>query len=505
VSDPATGGTAPIGALPPDPDLARRPVLLACLATALVPFASTSVAVALPGIRRSFALSVGTAVLLVTGYLVVTAAVQPVVGVLGDRWGRRRALGIGIAGFGLASGLAAAAPVFPALVAARCVQAVAGSLALVNAAALVRTSVPARSRGRAYGLLGTVATGSAAAGPPVGGAAAALLGWRGVFLAVLPLVVAAGTASGAATPRPGSSTARPAPPGAGGRLDVLGAALLLASLAAFSGVLTAASESAGAGVLAVAGGILALAVPAFVAVERRARAPVLDLTVLRIPAVRAAGTAVAAANFTVYTMLLAIPLLLARRADVRGEAADGSSLHAGLLVMPLLVGTAVAALIGGLVADRLGRRIPAVAGHVLLGLACAGLVRSGLDGGTSGTVALLAAAGVGQGLAAPSVQAAGAEALPPERSGLASGVWSLGRYLGSITGAGLLALVTSGTGHGVFVAATVAAAVAVLAAVALPSGRDPADGVHQAERPRQDEPSPDPGAGPRKGSRLPAV
>ncbi|MCU1604172.1 MAG: transporter, family, methylenomycin resistance protein, partial [Modestobacter sp.] len=82
--------------------------------------------------------------------------------------------------------------------------------------------------------------------------------------------------------------------------------------------------------------------------------------------------------------------------------------------------------------------------------------------------ALLGACGAGQGLAASAVQTAGLEALPPERAGLASGVWSTCRYLGSITGSGLLAvLVSGGSGTGVFALAAVGGALSTAAAAAL--------------------------------------
>jgi DHA2 family methylenomycin A resistance protein-like MFS transporter len=92
--------------------------------------------------------------------------------------------------------------------------------------------------------------------------------------------------------------------------------------------------------------------------------------------------------------------------------------------------------------------------------------------------ALLATCGVGQGLAAAAVQAAGLEALPPERAGLASGVWSTCRYLGSITGSSLLAfLVAGGSSAGVFVLAAVGGALSAGAAAALPPWTGGAPGV----------------------------
>jgi DHA2 family methylenomycin A resistance protein-like MFS transporter len=445
-----------------EPANARPLLIVACLATVLVPYSSTSIAVALPGVRHAFGLSVGTALLLVAAYLVVTAGVQPLAGGLGDRFGRLRLLTFGVLGFGIATLFAAAAPDFAVLVVSRCLQAVAGSLALVNAAALLRATLPAEARGRAYGLLGAVAVASAAAGPPVGALAVGLLGWRGVFVSALPLVVVAAAAVVMLPPGVADAVAD-ARPTASGTIDLLGAGLLLATLAGLSGSLSLLARGTSTPVLLLVLAAFGTALLAFGSIERRHPRPVLDLRVLRVPAVAVAATAVGAANFAVYTILLALPILLDRSGGAR-------PVHAGLLLAPLLVGSAIAAPLGGLLADRRGRRRPAVLGHVLMAFSAAGLVPVGLTHPLL-TVPLLGLMGIGQGLAAPALQAAGTDALPAERSGLASGVWSLGRYLGSIVGASVLPALTRGEGRPVFIAATVAGLLATGAAVALPAVR----------------------------------
>jgi DHA2 family methylenomycin A resistance protein-like MFS transporter len=118
-------------------------VAAACLVTTLVPLGSTSVAVGLPAIDAALDAGVGGVVALVTAYLVVTAAAQTIAGALGDRWGRRRCALLGTVGFGVCAALAAAAPALLVVGAARCAQAAFGALALMNAAATVRTAVPA--------------------------------------------------------------------------------------------------------------------------------------------------------------------------------------------------------------------------------------------------------------------------------------------------------------------------------------------------------------------------
>ncbi len=438
----------------------RRLLLSVCLATTLVPLSSTMIAVALPDLREDFGLSVSGAVWMVSAYLIVTAAAQPVAGSLGDRIGRRRLVLGGIVGFGVASLAVAAAPVYAVAVVARCLQAVCGALALVNAAATVRTALPADRRGRSFGLIGMSATLAAASGPPLGSLAVALAGWRGTFLAVLPLVLLALVATSRWLPGDPPRAAAPAR-----RFDLAGALLLLLTLGGAAVLINRLAEglpliaAVALGAATVAGGL------AFAAVERGHPAPVLDLAVLRVRAVAFAGVAIGAANLAMYLILLAVPLLI--------EGHD--TVSAGALLAPMLFGAALVAPIGGRLSDRLGRRTPALAGNILLAVAMLAMVPVDLHAHAGVTAALLGVAGVGLGLSTAAIQTAGAEALPAAQAGVAAGVSSSCRYLGSILGTSLLALlIHSGTGRPVF---AVAAAAAVLSAVAAAGlGRRPASG-----------------------------
>lgn len=438
----------------------RRLLFAACLATTLVPLSSTMVAVALPDLRADFDLSVSAAVWLVNAYLVVTAAAQLVAGGLGDRLGRRRLAILGVAGFGVFAGLAAAAPVYPAAIAARCLQAVFGALAIVNVAAAVRTAVPGHRRGRAFGLVGASATLAAASGPPIGGIAVAWAGWRGTFLMILPLVALALLAVVRWLP------ADPAPAPVEGRtgmlrrFDPVGAVLLLTTLATAAVLVNRLSEDTPLAVDISLGVAMVLAALAFVRVERRHPAPVLQLSVLRVPALAFSVTAIAMGNLAMYLVLLAVPLLVE----------EGGS-HAGVILAPMLFGAAVFAPIGGRLADRFGRRAPAVVGNALIAAAFGGLAPLDLADRPVLTAVLLGAAGVGLGLSTAAVQTAGAEALPAEQAGLASGISSSARYLGSILGTSLLALlVSTGTGERVFTVAAVAGAIAAAASLRIVGG-----------------------------------
>jgi DHA2 family methylenomycin A resistance protein-like MFS transporter len=193
--------------------------------------------------------------------------------------------------------------------------------------------------------------------------------------------------------------------------------------------------------------------------ERRHPAPVLDMSVLRVRAVAAAGVAIGASNLAMYLVLLAVPLLV-----------SGGPSRAGVILAPMLFGAALCAPFGGRLADRFGRRAPAVLGNALLAVAMLGLTGVDLAAQPLPTALLLGLAGIGLGLSTAAMQTAGAEALPAAQAGVAAGLSSSARYLGSILGTSLLALlVRGGTGHAVFAVAAAAATVSLVAALGMAS------------------------------------
>jgi DHA2 family methylenomycin A resistance protein-like MFS transporter len=195
--------------------------------------------------------------------------------------------------------------------------------------------------------------------------------------------------------------------------------------------------------------------------------PVINPAFLRIRAFAAATSGVALSNMSFYTLLIALPLVLASNF---GWSAAAIGLGLTLLTGPMII----FAPIGGRLADRLGRRAPAVAGLTIATVALAMLAILG-DGSTSAMLAMSLVAGAGFGLALASHQAAAVEAVPASQAGAASGVFSTGRYLGSILGSLFLAtlLVTAVDGvttgfRAVIIMSAVAALLATVASVGLP-------------------------------------
>lgn len=451
---------------------AERAVLVAvALGALLAPLNSTMIAVALPDIVEGFDSSVGTVGWLVTSYLLALAVVQPVAGKLGDRHGRRPFVIGGLAVFGVASLGAALAPSLPFLIGFRVAQAVSGAVVFPNGAGLIRELIPASRRGGAFGIVGGSIALAAGLGPLIGGVLVGLGGWRAIFLVNVPFVVAALAIAWRAVPRSPGVVPETA-------FDWLGATLLAAVLGGSAALVI---ESARAP-LALAPGIPVLLVLAafFVRRELRHADPVFQPRFFTIRPFAAANAGISSSNLAFYTVLLATPLLLTRHLH-------WSSLQIGVALALLSAPMVIFSPVGGRLADRYGRRMPAVAGCIAL---TAGLVPLAIAPGL-GTYALLPCLllmGSGVGLSSAGLQASAIEALEPTHAGVAAGLFSTSRYVGSFAGSIALArLLDDGRGlagfHAVFVIALVAAVVSVLVTLALPTRRASGRGEQWAARP----------------------
>ncbi len=184
---------------------------------------------------------------------------------------------------------------------------------------------------------------------------------------------------------------------------------------------------------------------------------------LRVPEFAAATGAVALSNLAMYGTLLAVPVVLSERPG-------WSATDAGLALAMLSVAMVAVAPFGGRLADRLGHRTPAVAGLSLLVVATAVLAAMGGAPGAVGLAAALLLGGIGLGLSGAAIQTAAMESVQQRHAGVAAGLYSTGRYAGSIVSAGLLTLLLAGgSGHAslFFAVTAIAAAGAVLLALRL--------------------------------------
>lgn len=401
-----------------------RLVAAVALSAALAPLNSTMIAVVLPEMQRRFAIDSGALrQALVTSYLLTSIVLQAIGGKAGDRIGHRRALAVGQVVFATAATLAYLLPFLAVVCAARIAMAAAGAIIVPSAMALLRSELPARIRGRAFGAFGSTMALAAALGPKVGGALVGHFGWRAIFLANVPvLALAALLAHFRAGPTPNTEARRRA------RFDLPGALLLGLSL----GLCVVGSDRASLRWLLLPG---ALGFVPFVLWERRAADPLVDFGLFKRTTFMGGSLIIAFQNLAMYSLLFELPQMASRLFGARPRDV-GSALFAMMAAM------VVSAPVSGRLSERFGARSLAVIGCLcaLLGML---KFRFSAFAVLSDAVVPLSLLGLGLGLTSAPAQAAALSAVPKEKSGMAAGLTSTLRYVGGMAGLSVLGLVLS--------------------------------------------------------------
>ncbi|HEX8051854.1 MAG TPA: MFS transporter [Thermoleophilaceae bacterium] len=398
-------------------------VLLASLGTSIAN-------VALPTLTQAFGASFQGAQWVVLAYLLASTTVIVSVGRLGDITGRRRLLVVGIAVFTVASALCAAAPTLPALIAARAAQGLGAAIMLALAMALVSEAVPKARTGSAMGLLGTMSAIGTALGPSLGGLLIGALGWRSIFLVMVPASAVAGLLAHRHVPAD-----RRVPKRARAAFDNRGTVLLALTLASYTLAMTVGRGRFGAlnaALLTAA----AVGVALFALAQARTRSPLIRPALLRSTRLSAGLATSALVSTVMMTTLVVGPFYLTGALGL-GAAAVG-------LVMT--IGPVVAALTGvpgGRIADRFGARRTTVAG--LTGIAAGSLALAAIPttldvaGYIAPIVVITASYAIFQTANNTSVMTGAGS----DQRGVTSGMLNLSRNLGLITGASVMGAVFS--------------------------------------------------------------
>jgi EmrB/QacA subfamily drug resistance transporter len=378
-----------------------------------------SLNVALPAISSALGEDLGGVQWAIAVYLLVQVALLPVCGALADWAGHRTVYLAGLAFFTASAIIAATALTLPHLLVGRALQGVGAALLLAGAPALIVATLPSEQRGRALGYVGATQAAGQIAGPTVGGALVDLFGWAAIFTIRVPVGLVLLVLSWFLLPA--AYTRRGEPLDSAGALTLgLGATALLYGLSRLAN-----QGLAFEAVAALAGGALALI--AFVALERRAQHPLLPFGLLRAPVFAALNLSWVLAWTAVFGIWLVFPFFLARALGLPAGPA-------GALLAIVALGMTLAPVPFGAWADRCGPRLPGIVGLLLI-IAGLGLLAR-LDGTAPWPLVALALALVGCGIGgfqSPN-NALLMHAVGPRELGVGSGVIALGRNLGVVTG-----------------------------------------------------------------------
>jgi EmrB/QacA subfamily drug resistance transporter len=392
--------------------------------------------VAIPSMQTGLDTRASTVQWVVSGYALAFGLTLVAGGRLGDAFGRRRMMLVGLCGFVLSSAAVGFAPNVALVIAARLAQGASAGLLTPQNSGLIQQLFRGRERARAFGMFGFTVSVSSATGPVLGGLILQLAGadgWRWLFWVNVPIGLVAMVAVLALVPRRDPATIDRTQ----ARIDVPGALLLGATVVLLLYPVVSI-ESDARWPLALLP-LVPVCGWAFLRWERHVAArglpPLLDIELLRRLPGYGNGVAVGTLYFTGFTGLLLVLSVYLQ---------DGlrlTPLQAGLLMMPFAVGSAVSAPISGRFVSDMGRKITVGALVVTMGgVLVVALLAPISDAGTVWLVLVpaLLLAGLGGGAVVSPNMTLSLDEVPPRMGGAAGGALQTGQRIGSSIGAALL-------------------------------------------------------------------
>jgi EmrB/QacA subfamily drug resistance transporter len=421
--------SAPVAVPQTPPDAAYRWKVLGVVmvGTLMSTLDSSIVNVCLPNMMSSFGASVDEIEWVITGYMLGFSTFMPLTVWLRDRLGHRALFLLALAVFTLGSLLCGIAWSLPVLVVARIIQAFGGGAITPTGMAMIAEVFPPAERGRALGIWGVGVIVGPAIGPTLGGYLTDAFGWRAIFDVNLPFG-AFGLLAAARVLR------RDRPHGAARRpFDVAGFVLLTTFLVALLlGLSKGNSEGWTSRYVTICALVAAFSLPAFVLVESVVECGILDLGLLRNGQLSIALAVTAMRSVALYGGTFLLPVFLQTHMGL-DEIRTGKLLLPGALVIGAVMPLA------GRIADRIGARIPTVAGLLLVAFFM--FSYRDLDSVTStwGVLWPTLVRGLGLGLLVTPVMTAAINAVPTARAGMASSMLNLTQQVAGSVGIAALA------------------------------------------------------------------
>jgi EmrB/QacA subfamily drug resistance transporter len=349
-----------------------------------------------------------------SAYLLTSTASVPIWGRLSDLYGRRRMYLFGVVAFLLGSAACGAATSMLLLIAARAVQGLGAGAIIPISQAVIGELYTLDERPRMQAVFSGMWGVASIAGPLIGGYITDALSWRWVFLINLPLGLLALVVIAGAYPANRGRTSV--------RVDWLGAALLFAGI---SLLLIGLGGDAGNRALWLVAGLAVVAIFAYV--ERRVPEPILSLDLLRTPVIARSFAVVFLSGFALFGGIAFIPLFVQA---VQG----GTATEAGQVLTPLFLGWVAMSVLGARATVRIGYRVVAMTGSVLMALGFFGLVALHSDSGRLLLYGACFLAGCGMGCIMMSLLLAVQHGVPRTQLGVATSLNQFSRSIGAAVG-----------------------------------------------------------------------
>jgi EmrB/QacA subfamily drug resistance transporter len=403
-------------------DYSRKWYVMAAVAMGifLATIDGSIVNVALPTLVRSFDTEFAVVQWVVLAYLLTVTTLMLSTGRLGDMIGKKPLYAAGFVIFTLGSVLCGLSPTVHWLIGSRVLQAVGAAMMMALGMAIVTEAFPPSERGKALGISGSMVSVGIVVGPVLGGLLIGVLSWHWIFFVNLPIGIAGTWMAVRFVPA--------LQPAGGQRFDVPGALTLFVSLMALLMALTLGQQRSFTepAILALFA-VWLVTLVSFLAIERKSRQPMIDLNLFknRLFSINLI-TAFIIFICTSGTIIL-MPFYLE---NVLGY--DPSSVGFLLAIVPIAVG--ITAPISGALSDRLGTRPITVAGLFMLLIGFFAVSTLSVETTPLGYISRFLPIGIGIGIFQSPNNSAVMGAVPRTRLGVVSGLLSITRTLGQITG-----------------------------------------------------------------------
>ena len=385
---------------------------------------NTVVNVALPSIQRELGMQLSELEWIVSGYALTFAALMLIGGKLADAYGRRLIFVVGIAVFTLASLACGLASSGEALIAARVAQGVGAALMNPATLSIIAVTFPPRQRGTAIGIWAGTSALALALGPLIGGLLTEHASWNWIFFVNVPIGVLGIAASFLLIDESRDESHE--------RLDLPGLATSGLGLFALTyGLIEANNYGWGSVRIVGAFVVAAVSLTGFILLERRQRAPMLDLTLFRNRTYVGANLAMLLVALAMFGVFFFVSLYMQ---NVLGY----SAVEAGAAFLPMTLLIIVIAPLAGRASDRWGSRWLITGGMVLLAAQLAYFSQLSDDATFWVLLPALVLGGFGMSMTMTPSSAAAMRAVPVEKAGIGSAVLNACRQVGGSTGIALM-------------------------------------------------------------------
>lgn len=400
-------------------------LFIVSLGTVLSGYVSSSLDIALSNIMNTFGFTMDTVTWVLLSYMIPYGATLPIMGKLGDQFGRKKMYVGGLILFTVATMMVGLSWSSVTVIIFRILQGIGAAMFFPNAMALVADAFPPNERGQAMGMWGALAASGAALGPTIGGYIVEYLNWRMLFNSIVP-IAAVGIILAITVLRESEVNNTSV------KIDYFGGLLLVSSLSSLIIMLNRGGKEGWTSLYIVSLFIVMIvSMVAFILVESRIKDPLVDIGLFKNPTFVAANIVGFLTFMALMGGLFLIPFFLR---NILGY----TPIHAGLSLIPLIASMIFLAPLGGKLADTAGGKTPTMLGMLILSLTLYSFHTMTADTSYPFIAIRLVFMGIGLALTMSPLSNAAMATLPKEKTGVGSGVFNLFKNVGGSVGIAIL-------------------------------------------------------------------